>query len=106
MIREPFWHLTDVADNAAITEAQAASTGQTHVVTGIFAGFNNAATAGVVVLTVGGVAAVTLRFIGQIALNNLALELPGSVGAAVGITLNASGAGGTFGSVLLNGFTK
>lgn len=105
-MREPAWHVTATGDNVALAAAQAASAGQKHVVTGIYAGFNNAATAGIVTVTVGIVTVLTLHFIGQIALNNLALEFASSVNAAVGITLTASGAPGTFGSVLLNGFTK
>ena len=103
-MRETAWFLTDVKDNAAISEAQPASLNQVHVVTGIYAGFSNAATAGTLTITVGLVTVMTLRFTGQITLNGI--EIPGSAGQAVSVGLNASGAGGTFGSVLLNGYTK
>ena len=105
-MRETAWFLTDAKDNAAIAAAKGASAGQKHVVTGIYAGFSNAATAGSAEITVDGATVISLRFTGQIALNNLELDLPSSVGKPVGIKLNASGGAGVFGTVLLNGYTK
>lgn len=103
---ENSWYLEAHGDNVALSVTHPGSTGTKHVVTGLYAGYNDAATDGVVTVTVGGVARITLYFTGQIALNGLNLEFNNSIGASVGATLTASGVAGNFGSVLLNGYTK
>lgn len=106
-MNENSWFVTAQGDNAALSVSKAAEVGARHVITGFYAGFDGAAVKGTVeLLGPGGAAVITLRFVGQISMNGLNIEFANSRSAVVGITLTASGAAGTFGSVLLNGYTK
>ena len=106
-MNENSWFVTAQGDNAALSVSKAAEVGARHVITAFYAGFDGAAVKGTMTLLgPGGVAMAALHFTGQISMDGLNIEFAGNVGAVVGITLTASGAAGTFGSVLLNGYTK
>lgn len=99
------WHLSNAQNNAQVSISRPGETGARHVVTSIVAGFNDSAIKSYVQITeAAGAALVEFRFTGQIVINGLEIVLP--LGVQVGAFMPASGAGGTVGSVLLNGYTK
>ncbi len=105
MSRENAWHLNDTQDNAQLVISRAGETGARHVVTAIQAGFDDPSVESFVQITeAGGAAYVEIRFTGKVEISGLEIVLP--LGAQVGAFMPASGAAGTVGSVLLNGYTK
>ncbi len=105
MSRENAWFLNGSADNLEISLSRPGETGARHVITGVVASFDDPAIVSFIRLNeAAGALYAQIHFAGQIAISGLEIVLP--LGAAVGAFMPGSGAPGTFGSVLLNGYTK
>ena len=102
--REESWYVRAFGTDTALSIVHNAVANKKHIVTGIFAGFDEPDTGGYIQLTCDGVAEARLHFVGQIQLSGLNIEFANSVNKDVGITLTAGGAG-VNGSVLLNGYS-
>ena len=94
----------DTKDNAAATATQAASTGHTHYITGITAGFSDGTTTKNLTLTF----ATTAQFIIPVKgswVFTPPMPIPVTAGALASAGLAASGTGGVVGYVVMTGFT-
>ena len=105
MSRENAWFLNASEDNLEMTVERPGETGARHVITGVVASFDDPAIKSFIRLNeAAGAMYAQIHFVGQIAIRGLEIVLP--VGADVGAFMPASGAAGTIGSVLINGYTK
>lgn len=103
MIPENAWYATDRKDNALATATKAADTNAKQVITHIHAAYGNLIN-GTVVIKEGVTTKATLDVQGTLTLSGLEMEF--ASGAAVSAELSASGTVGTYGSILLHGYTK
>jgi hypothetical protein len=94
----------DTKDNATATATQAASTGHTHYVTAILAGFSDGTTKKNLTITFGTTAQFIMPVVGSLVVP-LPTPMPVTAGALVSAALAASGTGGVTGYVALLGFT-
>lgn len=103
MIQENSWYATDRKDNATATTSIAAEPLSNHVITAIHAAYSGAKT-GTLVIKEDTTAKITLEVVNSLDLDGLNIEL--GEGKAISAELSASGTGGVYGSVLLNGYTR
>ena len=100
-MQENSWYATDRKDNAIATASKVAEPLSKNVITTIHAAYSKTVT-GTLVIKEGTTTKVTLDVVNSLDLDNLNLEF--AAGSAVSAELSASGASGTYGSILLNGY--